>query len=333
MSTQQMVATPFGRVDQPAVDWVKALAIVLITNSHLDLLYPDVRMSAGGLLGNVLFFIASGYGLALGLDRPTAFWPWLRRRLMRVYVPVILVGALGLLLFPVAYSRPNLDAFGYFIWPTPYWFVSAIVLFYPVYFWFWRCTDPRGRAMVLAALLLAYVFFYATQFDLAHKSIDSGGYFGWIFYLVVMLASGWLARNRAFTLRRAGYWAAACFVSWASFKLLVGRFHLQSWQFVLHLASAGFGFAVFCLFRQAVDAPGLRRLMPLVLFLSSISFEVYLVQRFLSENSVLQQIGWPWGVLAFWPLCFAMAWCAWWLGQRISTILAGVGRHLQGAQP
>jgi len=290
-------------------------------------------LSAGGLLGNVLFFIASGYGLALGLNRQTALWPWLRRRLMRIYVPVMLVGAVGLLLFPVAYSRPNLDAFGYFIWPTPYWFVSAIVLFYPVYFWFWSTANSLGRLIALAALLVAYVFFYATQFDLDNKSIDSGGYFAWIFYLAVMLASGWLARESAFRLSWAGLWVVVSLVTWVAFKLTVSSLHLQHWQFVLHLSSAGFGVSAFYLIRQNVNGPLLRKLMPFTLFMSSISFEVYLVQRFLADNSLLMQLGWPWGMLVFWPVCIAMAWCAWRLSQRVSTFLTVISQGLQKAKP
>lgn len=47
------------------IDLLKALAAVLITNSHLADVWPISAIASGGMLGNVLFFAVSGYCLTM----------------------------------------------------------------------------------------------------------------------------------------------------------------------------------------------------------------------------------------------------------------------------
>lgn len=47
------------------LDLLRAVAIVLVVNSHLDDLYPIHQLGTGGVFGNELFFFISGYGLYL----------------------------------------------------------------------------------------------------------------------------------------------------------------------------------------------------------------------------------------------------------------------------
>lgn len=72
--------------------FLRFVAILLITNSHLDRLYPVSAMATGGQLGNSLFFMLSGFGLVASYRKKGGvFWPWLQRRLSRIYPPVLLV--------------------------------------------------------------------------------------------------------------------------------------------------------------------------------------------------------------------------------------------------
>lgn len=50
-----------------SIDILKFLAVLAITNSHMELLYGDYNfLATGGAIGDVLFFFASGYTLFLG---------------------------------------------------------------------------------------------------------------------------------------------------------------------------------------------------------------------------------------------------------------------------
>ena len=74
-----------------ALDFLRSLAILLITNSHLDPLYPSPAFGTGGMFGNELFFFVSGFGLALSQSRQTVtFGAWYRKRARRVLVPMVI---------------------------------------------------------------------------------------------------------------------------------------------------------------------------------------------------------------------------------------------------
>ena len=65
---------------------LRVLAIVLIANSHLEDLYPFRQLAADGLIGNSLFFMLSGLGIALSpRTGNSGFFEWYRRRLSRIY--------------------------------------------------------------------------------------------------------------------------------------------------------------------------------------------------------------------------------------------------------
>ena len=50
-----------------SIDILKFIAVIVITNSHMELLYGKYSVLAtGGAIGDVLFFIASGFTLFMG---------------------------------------------------------------------------------------------------------------------------------------------------------------------------------------------------------------------------------------------------------------------------
>ena len=62
--------------------WLKALAAVLITNSHYAHIWPISSLAVGGQLGNCLFFFISGFTL---YHIKAAFPKWYAKRIIRVY--------------------------------------------------------------------------------------------------------------------------------------------------------------------------------------------------------------------------------------------------------
>jgi peptidoglycan/LPS O-acetylase OafA/YrhL len=71
---------------------LRAVAAILISNSHLEPLYkPRSWMAGDGLLGMLMFFFLSGFGISLASrSRVKGFFPWMGRRIMRIYPAVIL---------------------------------------------------------------------------------------------------------------------------------------------------------------------------------------------------------------------------------------------------
>ena len=113
------------------------VAALLIVNSHLEPLYPRSFMAADGLLGNLIFFVLAGYGVALGqLKQRSRLTSFFGRRVWRIYPSLgcaVLMGwATGAVAFPGADPLAWLKTL---FWPTGYGFISQIMVFYPVLWW------------------------------------------------------------------------------------------------------------------------------------------------------------------------------------------------------
>lgn len=66
------------------IDILKCFAAIVITNSHMDILYPKFgALATGGAIGDALFFFCSGFTLFLG--RMGRFDNWYKRRINRIY--------------------------------------------------------------------------------------------------------------------------------------------------------------------------------------------------------------------------------------------------------
>ena len=71
-----------------SIDILKCIAAIVITNSHMELLYGKYNVLAtGGAIGDVLFFFCSGFTLFLG--KMGRFDNWYKRR-KRAFFSMIL---------------------------------------------------------------------------------------------------------------------------------------------------------------------------------------------------------------------------------------------------
>lgn len=84
-----------------AIDLIKFIAVIFITNSHFIPLYEDINKSFAtlGVHGNALFFFASGYTLTLGKSMSLQFKNWYKRRIQRIWPTIIIWTILSNLIF------------------------------------------------------------------------------------------------------------------------------------------------------------------------------------------------------------------------------------------
>ena len=170
-------------------DLLRAVAIALIVNSHFDGLYPAPALATGGALGNALFFALSGFGLAVrARGDDTGFAEWYRRRVCRIYPALVLAVVLFFALPGRAWSGWGVrDWMAHLIWPTPYWFVTAMMLFYALLYPLRRLDRGGAYLAALLGLFIPYLAWYLTGVDLSRYSIEGEGYFKWIHYFQIML--------------------------------------------------------------------------------------------------------------------------------------------------
>lgn len=288
--------------------FLRFVAILLITNSHLDKLYPVSAMATGGQLGNSLFFMLSGFGLAASYRKKgDVFWPWLQKRLSRIYPSVLLVAFTAAVITGALFEWGVADYVRYLLWPTEYWFVAAIVCFYVPFYWLMTLRRKAVFLWLIGLLFLPYFYFYFTTLDLSRFSIEDG-YFKWIFYFQIMLLGGALAsRDDATRPLISSGWNTVLLgffvVAYLGVKLLVAKGILTELQFLIHWLT--FPIMVFSLFvmdtRLVKETIMKSAAAPFISLVAGATLEIYLLQKYVYGNAFVSSIAFPGNVAVFWP--------------------------------
>ncbi|UCV24659.1 acyltransferase family protein [Ferribacterium limneticum] len=279
-----MTSINIVQVNHPRVDTtlVRFLAVIFITNSHLDLLYPDPRLGTGGAIGNALFFFLSGFGIVSSLSAAKVsfgFVDYIKRRLIKIYPSVWLVTGL----FFLINESVRVDGLGailsYFIWPTGYWFISAIVIFYiPFYF----IGKFESRLIFAVALVLFIPFFYFYRYlDLSVFSLESGD-FKWIGYFQIMLVGGLFSRFRFeyFTQRQMFLIVFGLILMFYMAKIFVFKTGFGDFQFLIHFLLLALVCSLFEILSNddVVEYFRSKKIFSAVSLVGGASLEIYLVQ-------------------------------------------------------
>lgn len=261
------------------------MATVLITLSHLDAFVPDKRIATGGAIGNSLFFFLSGYGLAMSLNAAgtdasePSLLAYLGKRLSRLY-PAVLIVACAMLATDQIHIASITDFAEVFVWPTPFWFISAVVVFYVPVFYLARL-KPAGMAMALALLVVPYIFFYS-QLDLSTFVVEGPDYFKWINYFGITLMGCLVARLKL-TPRFNLFTVAALLISLLLFlatKLTVFRYDMGYMQFLFHVWLYPIVFFSFHILSSETVLKPIRvtPFFPAIALLAGLTLEIYLTQ-------------------------------------------------------
>lgn len=164
-----------------SIDILKCLAAILITNSHMELLYGKFSVLAtGGAIGDALFFFCSGFTIFYG--RNLDFFNWYKRRINRIYPTVFAWALVTASFFGKHNDLPTLLLSG------GGWFVSCIMLYYIVLWFIKRYTSDKlywAYGGVIVAILLWYYFIGID--DKNGNNMYGACYFKWIHYFIFML--------------------------------------------------------------------------------------------------------------------------------------------------
>ncbi|MBL9116050.1 MAG: acyltransferase family protein [Verrucomicrobiaceae bacterium] len=153
-----------------AIDILKAIAALLIINSHLEPLYPRAWMAADGMLGNTIFFFVAGWTLSGSLTRrpEEGLGTFMVDRLWRLY-PTVWIVMVTLYLRDWSWTEPRTVVHS-FLYPTAFGFVAAVVPLYPVLFLVKRYLS--ARAMLWLAMVFSVVA--AVMIGKVYGRVDSG---------------------------------------------------------------------------------------------------------------------------------------------------------------
>lgn len=161
------------------IDILKFFAAILITNSHMELLYGKYSLLAtGGAIGDVLFFFCSGFTLFLG--RMGRFDNWYKRRINRIYPTVFAWAILGAFLFN---QKVSMD---YTIIHGGGWFVTCIMIYYVALYFIQRFMLHHLK-WVFGAVGLICIIWYVMIERPADYNMYGNTYFKWCHYFLFML--------------------------------------------------------------------------------------------------------------------------------------------------
>lgn len=184
LNSRDMVINGLGGGRNHAIDIMKFLAALLITNSHMGILYPeDVRfLATGGAVGNALFFFCSGFTL---FKKPMTgvfdFPDWYKRRIVRIYPSVFAVAIIACLFF-----NTHKDIIQIIIGSG--WFVNCIMLYYIIIYAigsYCKNSIPFIAVIIAVATSIWFYFIYDIQKISIYKLEDSNICI--LFYFIFML--------------------------------------------------------------------------------------------------------------------------------------------------
>lgn len=172
-----------------AIDLMKFVAVLMITNSHFLPLYQDVKPSLAtfGVHGNALFFFITGFTLALsGSTMVETFDNWYKRRLKRIWPTLIVWATLSSIICGSGISWKTMFL-GY-----GYWFLQFILAAYIVMYFVLRYAKDYLKHLVILSAIgtsITIIFLPHTTQSIYHE-------YHYFCYISCILLGAYCASNK-----------------------------------------------------------------------------------------------------------------------------------------
>jgi len=131
------------------------------------------------------FFFISGYGLfyTYALDKPLAYWPFIKKRLMSIGVPYVIWSLLYSAIYDIAYHDPQSWSLGELWFKLAFGNATYHIYFLVILMWFYILFPLWRKLMLLmekCTLKLSLPLLFLAQLYLYHLSAHFWGYPEWI---------------------------------------------------------------------------------------------------------------------------------------------------------
>ena len=156
------------------IEVLRAIATILVANSHFKGVYPNDIFSFGGGFGLGIFYLISGYLLA-NIKDSERFGKWYLKRILRIYIPLFIVKTV---LAAIGYTKIGgvKEFINCFFIPGS-WFGFSMVVFYACFYVFVKCAWSKYRENALliafAVCVLGFVGLFITKTSIALFSLEN----------------------------------------------------------------------------------------------------------------------------------------------------------------
>lgn len=274
----------YNKSRNDAIDILKCLAAILITNSHMAGLYPDPysSLATGGAIGDALFFFASGY--TISYSRGGDFFNWYKRRVNRIFPTLFAVAAIDITLFG---HNPSLKEI---VVGCGGWFIQCIFLFYAIFWFVKRFLMNKLWVAYIINAIIALVW-YCAFWDYDVFILYNGTYLRWSLYFFTMLLGASIAKKERSTENIQDYpiWSSliilvALLVGYYGYQILEKRFtYLEYGQIILIPVLMGviYSFYLVCKSKCVLSFYSHKVSHSLIYWISALCLEVYLCQHWI----------------------------------------------------
>jgi surface polysaccharide O-acyltransferase-like enzyme len=278
------------------ISLLRFVATILITNSHFDVLFPEgfKTLATGGMIGNALFFLCSGY--TLFQSNRSDFFKWYTKRYLRIVMSVWIFMLLTTVILKTDYTWIDL-----FYTPTIYWFLRAILVFYILFFFITKYgSEHLGKIIFLFSIPLLISFFLHPESTTTYMIENTKNpYYTHYFYLFpVMLFGAWLSREK-FEFKLSFYNSLmllfVALVSYYGFKAIIIHKKWFVIQPILPVFLLFFVFMSFLLSKHVANFNFTPKVKNLINQISHLTLDIYVVQ--FAVIRLVKHFDFPIGVL------------------------------------
>lgn len=254
-------------------NWIftlKALAIILITNSHFKPIYSESfsQLAFGGAMGCSLFFFCSGYTMAnIETD---SFWKFIKKRVIKIFPPV------WIFLIAISHSTCIKD---YFLLNS-YWFLQAIFIFYILFYFIMKYIKRYLLYIPFVMFILMLICYFIGPHDT--WSIDYPRHplrITWFYYFAIMIIGTYLRLNESNkTDKKYIYLSIISFLALYGIKFIGRKFgtiiDIQLLFPVLLVITTLFMYKA----SQYIKIDKFKYINNIILFLQKYTLEIYITQ-------------------------------------------------------
>lgn len=264
---------------------LRALAAMIITNSHYTGIYPTDIIANGGLLGDVIFFAVSGFCLH---NIKLNFGKWYLKRIARVYIAPIVITIVYLILGWYEFEPGVVEFVNWFVYPTQFHFVASIMVCYiPFYFVSRNAFSRKHLELVMLIVLAVYIVVYCTVYDKSYYHIDvvREPMIRFLFFESMLLGAYFKQNQEKFKNKcRISDWVLliAMFVLYFFSKMLFAKFDMAHDYQILNqiVLFVLLYFILRCIASCDIYLSRLpERIKVLIVYISNITLEIYVVQN------------------------------------------------------
>lgn len=270
-----------------AIDIVKFLAVLLIINSHADIMYPQFKMLAtGGAIGDCLFLFCSGFTLFWGGQK--SFDSYYKRRISRIY-PSVLISVLfvHLITMNLTFNFSELAGGN---------FIIAIMVYYVLLYFIRKYALDKIRwvlAVVAVVSLVVYVLWFPYKYEVSSKGLYGiTTQYRWIPYFAAMLLGAMIGMKRK-ELKYSAWWDSMklmiCVIVFYSIQFVAKMYRpIAPWQVVTLLPLMG----ITVYFYKLCNSEWMKRIYQskwgnaVIMVVGGLCLESYLIQQSLFTDKM-----------------------------------------------